>query len=319
MVFTWVNGSEHTHIQLFQKITGHNLTKKERIRLAEYGTLRFALRSVDKNMPFFRKLHLVTNGQVPSWWNKNNPKAQIVTHNQIFLTNNKQGETVLLEDALPTFNSNAIECSLHNIPGLAKFVALFNDDVFATRPMTINDFVNTSTGLLQLNIGDLPLINNISGHWAKSLKFTGTLLKQKYHPKKPHFFPCHACYVFDRDVLKFIAQTWPNETKQTMMHKTRKTNDMVLAAMMANVALEEHLGMVTNRIGGNMYPWRCKESHNQKVWNQFLNDKGKSACIQDEMKCTDRARFERDLNEKLCMLFPERSSFEDPASTNPCD
>ena len=103
------------------------------------------------------------------------------------------------------------------------------------------------------------------------------------------------------------------------MHKTRKPFDLSIPGMMANVALEEHLGIVTNRIGGNMYPWRCKESHNQKVWNQFLNDKGKSACIQDEMECTDRARFERDLNEKLCMLFPERSSFEDPASTNPCD
>ena len=42
---------------------------------------------------------------------------------------------IMPADALPTFNSHAIETSLHHIPGLAEHWLYFNDDFFLGRPL----------------------------------------------------------------------------------------------------------------------------------------------------------------------------------------
>ena len=47
--------------------------------------------------------------QVPSWLNLTHPRVTLVPHSSIFSNPEQQ---------LPTFNSNAIQACLHNIPGL---------------------------------------------------------------------------------------------------------------------------------------------------------------------------------------------------------
>ena len=176
VVITWVNGSEPSHIQQFIKYTGLGLDEVEiKKRFNEYGMLRFVLRSVHKYMPFARRVFLVTNGQVPTWWNKNNPQAQIVTHDQIFVTE-VEGMKVPIADALPTFNSNAIEANLHNIPGLSKYFVYLNDDVLFTKPMVPWDFVEPETGklLMPMKAATSPL-NKRENVWFNSIDL------YKYH------------------------------------------------------------------------------------------------------------------------------------------
>ena len=52
------------------------------------------------------------------------PRVNVVDHGEI-----------LPADALPTFNSHAIETALHRIPGLAEHLLYFNDDFFLGRPI----------------------------------------------------------------------------------------------------------------------------------------------------------------------------------------
>lgn len=81
---------------------------------------RYSLRSLEKNAPWIRHIYIVTNGQIPSWLNTDNPRVSIITHEEIFSE----------PDALPTFSSPAIEFNLHHIPGLSEYFLYFNDDVF---------------------------------------------------------------------------------------------------------------------------------------------------------------------------------------------
>ena len=107
----------------------------------DYGTLRFSLRSIEKFAPWVRMIHIVTNGQVPSWFVKENGgKAVIVTHRQIF-------ENV---SDLPTFNSNSIEVNLRNIPGLADCFIYLNDDFFLGRETPKDHFADPTNGKLKL-------------------------------------------------------------------------------------------------------------------------------------------------------------------------
>ena len=57
---------------------------------------------------------------LPTWLNTGDPRLHIVRHSQIFSSTAN----------LPTFNSHALESSLHRIPGLAEHFIYANDDMF---------------------------------------------------------------------------------------------------------------------------------------------------------------------------------------------
>ena len=49
-------------------------------RYRDWGTLRYALRSVEKNADWLRHVYIVTNGQIPSWLNTGYHKVSIIKH-----------------------------------------------------------------------------------------------------------------------------------------------------------------------------------------------------------------------------------------------
>lgn len=50
------------------------------LNLEDNDELKYSLRSVEKYMPWFNHIYLVTNGQVPHWLNLTHPKLTVVTH-----------------------------------------------------------------------------------------------------------------------------------------------------------------------------------------------------------------------------------------------
>lgn len=49
-------------------------------RFEDNEELRYSLRSIEKHAPWVRNIFIVTNGQIPSWLNLDNPRVKIVTH-----------------------------------------------------------------------------------------------------------------------------------------------------------------------------------------------------------------------------------------------
>lgn len=97
-------------------------------RFRDWGTLRYLLRGIERNMPFIDKVHLVVSreSQVPAWVSD---RVHVVLHSDII-----PGEY------LPVFNSCSIEMFLHRIPGLGEQFLYFNDDMFAVAPCEAEDF-----------------------------------------------------------------------------------------------------------------------------------------------------------------------------------
>lgn len=98
-------------------------------RYRDYGTLKYWFRGVEKYAPWVNKIHFITCGHLPPWLNKSHPKLHIVRH-----------EDYIPKDALPTFNSNAIELMIHKIEGLEEKFVLFNDDLFILKKLNKKDF-----------------------------------------------------------------------------------------------------------------------------------------------------------------------------------
>lgn len=49
-------------------------------RFEDNEELRYSLRSIERHAPWVRNIFIVTNGQIPSWLNLDNPRVTIVTH-----------------------------------------------------------------------------------------------------------------------------------------------------------------------------------------------------------------------------------------------
>ena len=88
--------------------------------------IRYALRSAERNVPWFRKIHLVIDDDItpPAWLKLDHPRLNVVRLSEI-----------MPAAALPCFCSGTIEHHLARIPGLAERYVYSNDDCMFGRPV----------------------------------------------------------------------------------------------------------------------------------------------------------------------------------------
>lgn len=125
---------------LFWDLTAISQSKQDEdvsaSRFEDNEELRYSLRSVERHAPWVRHVFIVTNGQIPSWLNLDNPRVTVVSHQDIFQNRSH----------LPTFSSPAIETHIHRIPGLSQKFIYLNDDVMFGRDVWPDDFYTHSKG-----------------------------------------------------------------------------------------------------------------------------------------------------------------------------
>ncbi|XP_018057515.1 PREDICTED: N-acetylglucosamine-1-phosphotransferase subunits alpha/beta isoform X3 [Atta colombica] len=136
VVYTWVNGSDPMFLESFQKHVSIVDLSAVTSRFSDKDELRYSLRSLEMYAPWVRHVYIVTNGQIPSWLDMDNPRITLVTHEDIFLN----------KSDLPTFSSPAIESHIHRIPGVSDKFLYFNDDVMLGAEIWPEDFVTQAGG-----------------------------------------------------------------------------------------------------------------------------------------------------------------------------
>ncbi len=129
----------------YKKITGktpiyHGASTKERWR--ENNELKYSLRSVAECVPWVNHIYIITGfNQVPKWLNTKHPKITVVPHEQI-----------MPKEALPTFNSTAIDLCIPNIPNLSEHFILMGDDMFFNKHLKPDFFYdNHGRAIIRFN------------------------------------------------------------------------------------------------------------------------------------------------------------------------
>ena len=153
-VILWVDGNDPKWRKEKNKYETKDINENNsENRYRDWNLLPYWFRAVEKFTPFVNKIHFVTWGHVPPFLNINNPKLNIVNH-----------QDFIPEEYLPTFSSHAIEMNIHRIPDLADYFVYFNDDMFILRPFTKEMFFKD--GLPCTYGGEVPmeLVGNI-GTW----------------------------------------------------------------------------------------------------------------------------------------------------------
>ena len=133
-VFPYVDCDDPSWIEEYNKYAPKKKTVENRwavdmSRFRANDLLKYTFRSIEKNMPFIRKIHFIvmSESQIPSWLDRE--KVHVVFHKDF-----------IPEEYLPTFNSNTIESFLSNIPGISDRFIYGNDDLFITSKCEEKDF-----------------------------------------------------------------------------------------------------------------------------------------------------------------------------------
>lgn len=127
LVYLWCDGSDESWLAKKNKYAAAegmiHSAGNEKCRFVNNDELKYSLRSVARFAPWVNNIFIVTDHQVPQWLDTSHPQIHMVSH-----------EDIMPADALPTFNSTAIECCLHSISGLSEYFIFANDDMLFGAP-----------------------------------------------------------------------------------------------------------------------------------------------------------------------------------------
>lgn len=304
LVYLWCDGSDENWLkekQYYQAQSGQlNINATDDSRFVQHDELKFSLRSVELYMPWINHIFIVTNGQIPQWLDTNNPKISIVTHKEI-----------MPADALPTFNSNAIEACIPNIPNLSEHFLYANDDVFISGSVE-EDFFFASDGrpyvfLNPYNIAEDSL-------YSRQIHYVQNLIKEKYgkyYPLAPH----HNIDAYRLSDVKKCIETFKDKFDKTA-HQRFREQETMQRVIWSYYALAHKCGILAlNRVSRRRHPDGKKVNPKVRISQYFGRPsdvvdrlKSKLFCINDNEKLLADERMQ--IKWVLASIFPFASSFE---------
>ena len=152
VVYTWVDGGDAgwrarrdaalAATAGVDGTTARHPSASDEGRFENSDELRYSLRSLHRCANWVRRIHLVTDGQVPDWLRPDDPRIQVVDHRELL--------------GGSRFNSHAIESALHRIPDLTEHYLYLNDDVLFGRIAHPGDFF-AAEGVARFFPSDLPI------------------------------------------------------------------------------------------------------------------------------------------------------------------
>lgn len=248
-VVTWVNTKdpEWKKLKDFAHI-GTNADNPERWadKLTKPDTeLELCLELMLKNMPYLRKVHIVTmRPQVPPCL-KHNPRLEkefkkkrivIMHHDEIFEEPWKRTHT---------FNSSGIETYLHNIPDLQEQFVYFNDDMYVTSYMDPRHLFQFGKAVVYgtprwFPISDPTKCPEKDKYYCAS-KRSKNIIMGEYGV---YFTPLHQFKCLTKHMLQSGADKYQEYVYTTRDHPIRHTDDILFLDMCINMGIHEGYAVI---------------------------------------------------------------------------
>ena len=293
-------------------------------RYRNWHLLRYWFRGVEKFAPWVRKVHFITNGQLPSWLDTQHPKLHVVRHSDI-----------LPSGALPCFSSHPIELNMHRIEGLAEHFVYFNDDIFITVPISPSDFFHGDLPVDMavtkssergcsimdgINDNNLRLINSRFRKWQVICRrpqqwlnpayrgFLKLTIKSFSDTTFESMLDPHVAHPYKLSTLQEVWQQFPEELSATTRQRFRSRKDV-----------NQWLFRYWRLVRGEFYPQNVYNSNAvffspQEQWRALVtavkSPSVKMVAVNDTDRITDFKAFAADVNALLHGILPHASSFE---------
>lgn len=220
-VYTWVNHADTNWQAKWSQSFPDETFDPD--RFTSNDELKYSLRSLNKYAPWLNHIYVVSNCEKPQWL-KEHEKISWVNHEEIFPNN----------DMLPSFNSHAIECCLHNIKNLEENFIYLNDDFILSQPCLPNDFFDDCGRSISYfepygMVFDKNTRKEIPDYLQAAIN-SHKLLKEKFSDYSARNLHRHVPYAMKRSVLKEIESNFPNAIQRTRYEKRRSETDINLTS-----------------------------------------------------------------------------------------
>lgn len=341
IVIPWVDDSDPIwRIERNTYLAGNHSSHSQHMidtgvdRYRSWDSLQFIFRGIEEFMPWVRKIHFVTNGQVPNWLDLTNPKLNHVKHSDY-----------IPKEYLPTFNSHAIELNLHRIPDLAEHFIYFNDDTFVIRPLKPTDFFSLDglprdqfglwrvkstkydSVLPHVYLNNMAVLNQnfkqgevMSEEYRRlldlrngAIRLALTVIMSAISQKDfANMLFHHMPAAFLKESFHEVWAAEPDILASTSSHKFRSKDDvsqyLVRAWQMISgnfeprniTATSEHFTHITDDFNALTEAIRTRKLRLRRL-DMF--------CVSDE-KITDFGKAKREINDALEDIMPNKSTFE---------
>lgn len=289
IVITYVNGLDPEWQKDYEKHTKTPILEK---RFRDWGTLKYLMRGIEKNMPFIRKVHLVVarESQVPEWVNRN--EVNIVLHKDIIPAKH-----------LPTFNCNPIEMHLHRIEGLDEEYIYFNDDIFPLKPCKATDFFIDGRATLGMS-RHLFAFNMFKKICRNSNRIARKAIGLK--PSVCFLRPQHICTPMLKSQCEELYQKVETEIISSLT-KTRSSNNLNQYMFLDYMYLR---GLLINKRMSKKH-FSLGVASEDKIRKYIQSPKHSLVCINDvQMSEESYNEIRRTLLNTFEQVLPEKSRFE---------
>jgi hypothetical protein len=217
VVYTWVNHSDAGWQQLWKDSFPDQAMDLD--RYTSHDEIKYSLRSINKYAPWVNRIFIVSNCEQPDWLSSND-KLTWINHESIFPSTN----------ALPTFNSHAIEACLHRIPGLAEHFLYFNDDFLLGQNVKPRDFFD-ELGRSISYFEPYGMIHGLESaieqpDYVKASNNSRRILLHTLAGYRARHLHRHVPYALLKSLLHEIEIVYPGEFENTRKAKIRSNTDI---------------------------------------------------------------------------------------------
>lgn len=294
-VITWVNDQCPKWQNLWSQTFPYQPIDLD--RHSNNDELRYCLRSIWYNCPWINNIYVVSNCLPPDWLG---PHAQIkwVDHEEIFPN----------KTDLPTFNSHAIECCLHLIPGLSEHFIYFNDDFFVNRIATPEQFFHplghSIARLEPYGVVNFERENDDEAYLNAARKGRDLLLSHFGH--RATQLHQHVPYALRKSTLLEMEDLWASLIQRVRGHKLRHFEDVSLVSF-----LYHHYAIVR----GSAYPSTSdcviiRNTNYKRFFNYNSIRRKEYFCINDGNRSGYDRNFKRAAHRFLSKSFPFPAPWE---------
>lgn len=153
-------------------------------------------------------------------------------------------------DDLPTFSSNAIEASFHNLPdSVGDCFIYLNDDMFFANEVSPSDFWTPRQGqiLFKSTWTAPPPASRMGNIWHRSIHNSNQLLDKLWGHAPERNYASHGPYFFSLKVLRHIFNLLPHEFNVTTAHPFRHEGDVSIPFLYNQFANHYYKSVVADK------------------------------------------------------------------------
>lgn len=228
-VYLWVDGNDPEWQQRMRHARGEMSLPQEAAgahRFRTFDELRYSLRSLHMYAPWIRRVHIVTDRQVPACV-RDDSDIVIVDHSDI-----------VPAEYLPLFNSDAISSFIHRVPGLSEHFIYLNDDVFFGASVFPSTFFAPS-GLIkvfpstnQRPTGPVHPDDSLANAKAKHVR---ALIEQRYE-RTVSYMVRHTAHALTLSMMELVEREFADDIERTRRQRFRTSTDVPIEQLVHYVS-----------------------------------------------------------------------------------